>query len=171
MRAATRELPHRETATGPRDDIGTRQGLDRAMTAILHALEAGAELAYVVSELGDNPTLTGPPRALSLRAQNDMATNRGSGRRPAEDIVWVSPADILAHRAVPLPPPVAEGLKAASATVIDAAAALSAATVATCAPPGRLRTPGPVQLDTTRPRPRHLPAIKPTQDASHLSPV
>lgn len=50
-----------------------------------------------------------------------MATPPADG-----DVVWVSPTDIFAKRLVPLPPPVAETLRAASDATIDAASSASA---------------------------------------------
>ena len=81
--------------------------------ATLRAIESGSELAHVVAEKADTPHLTGTARALSRRAHNDVES--GLASLPAEgDVVWVSPADILAKRLVPLPPPVIETLRAAS---------------------------------------------------------
>src|SRR3546814_10424937 len=79
----------------------------------------------VVAEKADTPNLTGPARALSRRAHNDVEA--GLATPPVEgDVVWVSPADILAKRLVPLPPPVAETLRAASDATIDATSSASA---------------------------------------------
>jgi hypothetical protein len=93
--------------------------------ATLRAIEAGSELAHVVAEKADTPNLTGPARALSRRAHNDVES--GLASPPAEgDVVWVSPADILAKRMVLLPPPVAETLRAASDATIEATSTASA---------------------------------------------
>jgi hypothetical protein len=131
VRAASRELTHDKTTMASLEEISTRPGLGRAATAILHALEAGAELAYIVREQADNPDLTGPARALSIRAHNDVETGLLSSHYAAGDIVWVSPADIIAKRHIPLPPPVAEALRETGARLAQAAhAAAAAATVA-----------------------------------------
>src|SRR5680860_1731373 len=111
------------------EEISTRPGLDRAATAILHALEAASELAYIVREQADNPHLTGPARALSIRAHNDAETGLLSPHHTAGDIVWVSPADILARRHIALPPPVAEALRSAGDAATQAAATAAAAAV------------------------------------------
>jgi len=42
------------------------------VAATLRAIEAGSELAGVVAEKADAPNLTGPARALSRRAHNDV---------------------------------------------------------------------------------------------------
>jgi hypothetical protein len=64
------------------------------------------------------------------RAHNDVEA--GLANAPPEgDVVWVSPADILARRTVPVPPPVRESLSTASAAT--AAASSAAAAVATVA--------------------------------------
>src|SRR3546814_19129681 len=73
----------------------------------------------VVAEKADTPNLTGPARALSRRAHNDVEA--GLATPPVEgDVVWVSPADILPKRLVPLPPPLAETLPPATDPTIDA---------------------------------------------------
>ena len=48
----------------------------------LRAVGAGVELAVVVAEKADNPSLTGPARALSRRAHNDVES--GLATPPAE---------------------------------------------------------------------------------------
>ena len=129
VRAASRELTHDKTTMASLEEISTRPGLDRAATAILHALEAASELAYIVREQADNPNLTGPARALSIRAHNDVETGLLSPHYAAGDIVWVSPADILARRHIALPPPVAEALRRAGDAATQAAADAAAAAV------------------------------------------
>jgi len=136
VRAASRELTHDKTTTASLDDIATRPGLGQATAAILHALEAGAELAYIVREQADNPNLTGPARALSIRAHNDIEAGLATPH-PDGDIAWVSPADIIAKRHIPLPPPVAQALRGAGVTVTQAASAATAA----AAPVGLRSTP------------------------------
>lgn len=137
VRAAYRELTHYATALAAPEVIATRPGIAAATMASLRAIDAGSELAHVVAEKADNPDLCGPARALSRRAHNDVES--GSVATPTEgDVVWISPADILARRWVPLPKPVATALRAAS----DAAAMATGA--AACAaslhlPPGSVR--------------------------------
>jgi hypothetical protein len=72
VRAAYRELTHASTTMASLEVIATRPSLEPATRATLHALESGAELAYVVGEKADTPDLTGPARALSIRAHNDV---------------------------------------------------------------------------------------------------
>ena len=124
VRAAYRQITHDTTRLASPEVIAERPGLPQAVTATLRAVEAGCELAVVVAENADNPNLSGPARALSRRAHNDVES--GLATPPAEgDVVWVSPADILAKRLVPLPPPVAETLQAASDATIEAASTAS----------------------------------------------
>ena len=125
VRAACRELTHDKTTLASLDEIAARPGLDRATTAILRALDAASDLAYVVAEHAQRSDLTGPARALSRRAHNDIEAGLAAPHPSAGDIVWVSPADILAKREVPLPPPVAESLRRASTVVIDAASTVA----------------------------------------------
>ena len=133
VRAAYRQITHDTTTLATPEVIATRPGLPQATVATLRAIEAGSELAHVVAEKADAPNLVGPARALSRRAHNDVEA--GLATPPAEgDVVWVSPADILAKRLVPLPPPVAETLRAASDATIEATSSASA--VATIQSPG-----------------------------------
>ncbi|MGE0341565.1 MAG: hypothetical protein AB7N73_14630 [Gemmatimonadales bacterium] len=125
VRAAYRQITHDTTTLATPEVIATRPGLPQATVATLRAIEAGSELAHVVAEKADTPNLTGPARALSRRAHNDVES--GLASPPTEgDVVWVSPADILAKRMVPLPPPVAETLRAASDATIEATSSASA---------------------------------------------
>ena len=60
--------------------------------ATLHALESSSELAYVVSEKANVPGLTGPARALSVRAHNDIEAGLAASRFEG-DVVWISPEE------------------------------------------------------------------------------
>jgi hypothetical protein len=130
VRAAYRELTHDASTMASLDVIATRPGLERGTRATLHALESGPELAYVVAEKADTPGLTGPARALSIRAHTDIDAGLATPH-PDGDVVWVSPADILAQRRVRVPPPVQESLRTACA--ITAAASSTAGAAATVA--------------------------------------
>ena len=96
------------------------------MPATLRAIEAGSELAVVVAEKADAPDLIGPARALSRRAHNDVEAGLATAPPSGRDVVWVSPADILAKRMVPVPAPVSEAMRAASSATSAAAIAASA---------------------------------------------
>lgn len=124
VRAAYRQITHDSTTLAPPEVIAARPGMVQALMATLRAIEAGTELAQVVAEKADTPNLTGPARALSRRAHDDVES--GIASPPAErDLVWVSPEDILAKRHVPLPPPVAEALRKTGAMTATASAAAS----------------------------------------------
>jgi hypothetical protein len=109
--------------------IATRPGFAEAVHASLEALEASTDLAYVVNEKANHPHLTGPARALSLRAHNDAEQAReGHPRNPRNhDVPWITPREIHAHKVVLLPSPVADGLRRATWEAIQATASLSAA--------------------------------------------
>ena len=125
VRAAYRQITHNTTTLAPPEVIATRPGLPQVTVATLRAIEAGAELAHVVAEKANAAGLIGPARALSIRAHNDIEA--GLVTTPPEgDVVWVSPADILARRTVPIPRPVRESLHTASATTVSASATAAA---------------------------------------------
>lgn len=128
VRAAYRELTHDTTTQARLDTIATRTGLEHATTATLRSLESGPELAYIVADKGDSPGLTGPARALSRRAHDDIDIGLAAAH-PDGDHVWVSPADILAQRPIPIPPPVTEALNKAGAATVAAASTASACTL------------------------------------------
>ena len=142
VRAAFRQVTHNATTLAAPEAIATRAGLEQATLAALRAIEAGSELAHVVAEKADAPNLTGPARALSRRAHDDIEAGLATPD-PAGDIVWVSPVDIIAKRQIPLPPPVAEALRETSAALTQAAyAAAAAAAIALGAAPQRLAASG-----------------------------
>lgn len=133
VRAAYRQITHATTTLATPQVIAARPGLPQATMATLRAIEAGSELAHVVAEKADAPKLVGPARALSRRAHNDVEA--GLATPPAEgDVAWVSPADILAKRLVPLPPPVTEALRSAGDATTEASRTASA--IATIHLPG-----------------------------------
>jgi hypothetical protein len=163
VRAAFREL-----TLASADVIATRPGLDRATAATLQAVEAGAELAHVVAEKADSPKLTGPARALSIRANDDLAAGLATPNADDADAVWVAVADIQDNRVVPIPPPVAETLRAAGAAAVDATSTASAIAIAhSTATEPRYGDNAP-QADVPRPRKEH--AHRPTPRTSSAAP-
>jgi hypothetical protein len=134
VRAAYRELTHDATTMASLDDIAALPELELAATATLHSLESGSELAYVVAEKAEAPSLTGPARALSIRAHNDIEARLATQARD-RDVVWVSPRDILARRIVPAPRPVVDGLRQASLRTVDACDSAASASAAYCTTP------------------------------------
>ncbi|MBM0128199.1 hypothetical protein [Pimelobacter simplex] len=151
VRAAYRQITHDETILASPEVIAGRPELPKAARATLHAIQAGSELAAVVAEKAHAPDLTGPARALSRRAHNDVEAGLAGAPLQGNDVVWISPADILARRSVPIPVPVAESLHAASAETCAAACAASA--VAALCDAGGGMTPGREQE-----RPRQPPS-------------
>jgi len=152
IRAACRELTHDKVTLASPETITARAGIDRAVTAMLQALDSSAELAHVVDEQAARPDLVGPARPLSIRAHNDVEAAIAARRmRSDTDVVWVSPADVLAGRIVRLPKPVADGLTKASAQVIDAT--VMAASAATAAWPAGHPTHDLARLSSAAPRP------------------
>ncbi|GAB3994427.1 hypothetical protein [Nocardioides marmoraquaticus] len=115
-------------------ELGRIYGADVALAVgHLHdALVSAAEVADQVRELAADPDLVGPARALSIRAHNEHELATASQPRGAmeSDIVWVLPSDVLNGRTVPLPRPVADGLRrAAAAAAASAARAASRTTI------------------------------------------
>lgn len=102
--------------------------------ATLHTLESSSELAYVVADRAEAPNLTGPARAPSIRAHNDIEAGLAT-QAPDGDVVWVSSHDILARRIVPAPRPVVDGLRQASLRTVDACHSATSASAAYCRTP------------------------------------
>jgi hypothetical protein len=129
VRAAYLELSHQGNGPSTVPINVTRPGLVEGTQASLQALKASADLAYVVNEKANDPHLTGPARALSARAHNDAERAREAHARSPRnrDVLWITPRDIYAHKLVPLPRPVADGLRAAAWDTAQAAGSLSAA--------------------------------------------
>lgn len=129
LRAAARELTHSPIGKATSVDILDRIDIARAVDSIQHALAAAGDVAYLTGDPASNPDLIGPARTLSVRAHNDteVATEVRQTVGSDQDIVWVTPADILKNRSVPLPRPVSEGLIRASAKVVKASQRAAAA--------------------------------------------
>jgi len=164
IRGAYRQITHNTTTLATPQVIATRPGLPQASVATLRAIEAGCELAHVIAEKADAPNLTGPARALSRRAHNDV--DAGLASPPGEgDVVWVSPADILARRIVPIPRPAHKALAKSSATVVAASsAAAAAAAIALGNYPSAARATQPHRQSAVV---RHEVAGPPTLSARH----
>ena len=82
LRAAYREFTQGITTQASPEVIATRPGLTRGFAASMDALAAAGELAHVVAEHADRSDLTGPARALSRRAHNDVETGLASASQP-----------------------------------------------------------------------------------------
>ena len=128
VRAAYRELTHASTTMASLGGIAARPGLLPGIDATLHTLESSSELAYVVAEKAEAPDLTGPARALSIRAHNDIEAGLVAAD-PVGDVVWISPVDILARKIVSAPRPFVEALRRASARTVESSNRASAASL------------------------------------------
>jgi hypothetical protein len=160
VRAAYRQITHDTTTLATPEVIATRPGLSQATEATLGALEAGPELAHVVAEKADAPDLSGPARAMSRRAHNDVEF--GLASPPTEgDVVWVSPDDIFAQRAVMLPPPVREALRSASMATASAASTAAASAMGAHLTGGGNRPVWLSAADSTQPGGRSIAASSP----------
>lgn len=129
LRAAARELTHSPAGNAIATDIVERIDIARALNSVQHALEAAVDVAHLTRDPAANPDLTGPARPLSIRAHNDaeLKTEMRLQSGPDQDVLWVTPADILKNANVPLPRPVSEGLNRASAKVVNASQRAAAA--------------------------------------------
>ncbi|MFN8191564.1 MAG: hypothetical protein U0R78_14210 [Nocardioidaceae bacterium] len=133
VRAAYREITHHPTGLADLETIAARPGFTTGLKESLQALEPSLEIAHLALEKAWTPGLRGPARALSIRAHNDIEAGLTTGVEDS-DIVWVSPADILAKRTIPLPEPVARALINSAQRTVDTAAAAAQAATAASAP-------------------------------------
>lgn len=155
VRAACRDLTHDGPTLADPEAIAARTDLNVTAAGVLQALEASVDLAHLVRDPAHDPTLTGPARALSVRAHNETEV----------DTAWVRPQDVLTNRHVPLPTPVADRLARASDAVIRAS--VSVAAVATIGDK-HASPPSPPEPKTRRPphlgpdnRPNQPPTLHP----------
>ena len=166
VRGAYRELTHDATTLASPETIATRPGLDRGVVASLDALATAGELAHGIAEQANRSDLKGPAHALSRRAHDDVEAGPAIAGLDG-DRVWVSPADIVAKRLVPLPQPVTNGLLRVSAEVVQDAMAASAAARVEC--PSRA---GNIARDDASTTERRLPdacvAARPAAALDHL---
>jgi hypothetical protein len=107
LRAAIRSFTLNHAAQSQPKLIAQHPGFEPAVRALLAALEDGREIARTVREFSRDPNLHGPARSLSRTAQNISETAPGGGG----DIVWVSPADTMTNKMIPLPRPLRECLQ------------------------------------------------------------
>lgn len=128
LRAAARELTHSPEGNPTATDIVERVDVVRALGSVQHALAAAVDLAHLARDSAANPDLTGPARPLSIRAHNDTELQPAVCLQGGQDqdVLWVTPADVLKNRTVPLPRPVAEGLKRASVEAVRASQSAAA---------------------------------------------
>ena len=97
VRAAYRELTHASTTLASLDVIAARPGLLPGIDATLHTLESSSELAYVVAEKAGAPNLTGPARALSIRAHNDIEAGLATSDQAERTELYYRFQEILAE--------------------------------------------------------------------------
>ena len=110
MRAAYRELTH-DVTTQASSERHRDPSRSRARVRRQPGRAGGRERTRPWGDQNKPSAATSPAQpALSPTAHtNDIEAGLATAG-PDDDQAWVSPADILAKRLVPLPPPVAEGL-------------------------------------------------------------
>ena len=140
LRAACRELTHRPGGPATPQQVANTVDLPRAIDGLCLALEAAVDVAHLAREPSTDPDLTGPARALSIRAHNDTEfANEARPNADHLDVVWVSPGDVLANKLVPLPRPVSEGLVMAARDALTSSATAASAVAGA----SRAHRPGP----------------------------
>lgn len=121
LRAAVREVAHDTTTWAAPEVIAARVDLTDAAHSIQQALNAAVDVSHLISEIAaTEPDLTGPARALSVRAHTEAEQAIQRGERADIDVVWVSPRDVHANRLVPLPGPVRQELLEGSDRTVQA---------------------------------------------------
>jgi hypothetical protein len=128
LRAAVREISHDKTTWASPDVMAGRVDLGEAAQHLQQALSSAVDVACLIRDVAaEDNNLTGPARAMSHRANADVDSAVDRGHR-GEDVVWVTPGDVYANRAVTIPEPVRAGLVDATDTLVQTASnAMSAA--------------------------------------------
>lgn len=161
LRAAGREVTHSPTGKASPELVASRVDVVRIVGGLGSALAAAVDVAHVVRDVALSQDLTGPARPLSIRAHNDTeAANERRGRgEPEQDVLWVTPQDVLNNKPVPLPRPVAENLASAARAALAASSSAAAVAGASLepAPPERRRGR---RIDRQE-APSHRPAPRP----------
>ncbi len=129
-RAALHELLGDGTSIADASLVAQRTDLSRVGRLVQQVVAANLDLAHLTHDATTNPELAGAARAVNTLA----IPTRCNDPRDAHTIdvspinAWVTPRDLLANRAVPLPDHVRSGLVAATRSLVDATrTALSAA--------------------------------------------
>jgi len=121
-RAAVHELISDGTTIAHASAIAQRTDLSRIGRLTQQVLATNLDLAHATHDATTNPELTGAARAVNALA---IATRRHDPRdvQTRDDsplAAWVTPRDLLANRAVPLPDHVRSSLTAAAGSLVDA---------------------------------------------------
>ena len=120
-RAALHELLQNGTAVASASLIAQRIDLSRVGRLVQQALATNLDLARVTHEATTDPQLSAAARAVNMMA---TAARRRDPRyaHTVDDsplAAWVTPRDLLANRAVPLPEQVRTELTAAANSLVD----------------------------------------------------
>lgn len=124
LRAAIHELTLGHTHQVQPSLIAQHPGYPKAVNALHVALEDSRELAHLVAAYSRDPRLAGPAGSLARAARD-----RTEELAPTEDVVWVSPSDIMGNKMVPVPRPVLEAIHASAKSLELASGEVSSAAV------------------------------------------
>lgn len=124
LRAAVDELSLDHTHQVQPSLITQHPGYPQALNALHVALEDSRELAHLVAAYSRDPQLAGPAGSLARAARE-----RTEELAPTEDVVWVSPSDIMGNKMVPVPRPVLEAIHASAKSLELASREVSSAAV------------------------------------------
>ena len=147
VRAATRALTLDRTRPAANPLIAAHPAYADAVEALLISLDEALDTASAIADRSRTSQLRGPARAVS-RAAHDLAEQASM----ETDIVWVSPADTLADRMIPLPQPVKTALRATACALESDAAALARSAAQTGARPALSLAPVALASAARRPR-------------------
>lgn len=165
VRAALREVLVDGAATSTAAVIAQRTDLSRVPSLVGQVLAANLDLAHLIDDVAKGPQLTGAARAVNAMA---IAIRR-QGSRSGLTIddsprnATVSPKDLLANRAVPLPPVVRTEVVDASGALIDASGAAMNAGAQLGSRATQLQHYGEPRAGLGRPHEKRAPA-SPTSD-------
>jgi hypothetical protein len=128
IRAVLAATTHDQMGWATADVIATRLNLPTAIAQLQLATAAAVDLAHLTRDIAlTEATLTGPARAIAMRAQSDVERDVDRGESRYLGVDWVTAGDVRTNRIIPIPDPLRRGLVDAADKVIDTTSQAAAA--------------------------------------------
>ena len=166
VRAALAAAAHDQLGWAAAEVIAARLNVPTAVVQLQLATAAAVDMAHLTRDIAlTEATLTGPARAIAMRAQSDVERDVDRGESRYLGVDWVTAGDVRANRIIPIPDPVRRGLVDTADQVIANAgtAAASAQLLAPSQPACGSRDASVTRpLRQTEPRRPQVPSTEPS---------
>ena len=110
-RAALAAAAHDQLGWAAAEVIAARVNVPTAVEHSSLAMAAAVDMAHLTRDIAlTEATLTGPARAIAMRAQSGVERDVDRGESRYLGIDWVTAGDVRANRVIPIPDPLRRGL-------------------------------------------------------------